>query len=121
LGFSPFSFLGFMIDTAPTLGSIESSKSQKQKFARQSLEYNARDANFAKLFPEYVELHKQRLADRQAALGIADAPDGASSMISHDTVGQLRGANDRAEIFGVFAAFAGIIAVFSIVFAMRFL
>ena len=109
-----------MIDTQPTLGSIETSKSQKIKFARQSLEYNARDASFAKLFPEYIELQKQRVAERSAALGIPDAPEG-SSIISHDHAAALRGANERVEVLGALATFAGIVAVFSIFFAMRFL
>jgi ubiquitin-conjugating enzyme E2 J2 len=107
----------FMIETAPTLGSIETTTSQKQKFARQSLEYNVREPMFVKLFPEYVELHKERLAARQAALGISDSP---SNSISQE-VGQLRGANDRGEINGLFATAAGVIALLSIVFAMRFL
>jgi hypothetical protein len=111
-----------MIETAPTLGSIETTSNQKQKFARQSLEYNVRDPMFAKLFPEYVELHKERLAARQAAMGITDSSEGGSTLISQEPAGQLRRANDRGgEINGLFATAAGIIALLSIAFAMRFL
>jgi len=108
----------FMIESSPTLGSIDSTKSQKEKFARFSLDYNVRDPTFCKLFPEYVALHKERLAVRQAALGIS-ASD-AATMISHEPSDRL-GANDRVEMNGLFATAAGLIAVFSIIFAMRFL
>jgi ubiquitin-conjugating enzyme E2 J2 len=110
----------FMIESQPTLGSIESTKSQKEKFARQSLDYNVRDPTFCKLFPEYVILHKERLAARQAALGISGSTDASNTMISQESSDRLIG-NDRLEINGLFATAAGLIAVFSIIFAMRFL
>ena len=114
----------FMIESQPTLGSIESTKSQKEKFARQSLDYNVRDPTFCKLFPEYVILHKERLAARlarQAALGISgNSTDASNTMISQESSDRL-GGNDRLEINGLFATAAGLIAVFSIMFAMRFL
>ena len=112
----------FMIESQPTLGSIESTKSQKEKFARQSLDYNVRDPTFCKLFPEYVIVHKERLAARQAALGISGSSttDASNTMISHESSDRL-GGNDRLEINGLFATAAGLIAVFSIMFAMRFL
>lgn len=111
----------FMIESQPTLGSIESTKSQKEKFARQSLDYNVRDPTFCKLFPEYVIVHKERLAARQAALGISgNTTDASNTMISQESSDRL-GGNDRLEINGLFATAAGLIAVFSIMFAMRFL
>jgi hypothetical protein len=111
----------FMIESQPTLGSIESTKSQKEKFARQSLDYNVRDPTFCKLFPEYVILHKERLAARQAASGISGGTDTSNTMISQESSDRLLGGNDRLEINGLFATAAGLIAVFSIIFAMRFL
>mmetsp|Transcript_6021 Transcript_6021/g.6733 ORF Transcript_6021/g.6733 Transcript_6021/m.6733 type:complete len:224 (+) Transcript_6021:255-926(+) len=108
----------FMIETGTTLGSIDTTKSQKEKIARQSLEYNVRDATFCKLFPEYVKLHKERLAARQAVLGISGADP--SAMITLEPSERF-GGNDRLEINGLFATAAGLIAVFSIIFAMRFL
>lgn len=51
----------FMIETAPTLGSIESTDSVKRRFARQSLSFNVKDKNFAKLFPDLVEIHNERM------------------------------------------------------------
>jgi len=108
----------FMIETGTTLGSIDTTKSQKEKIARQSLEYNVRDATFCKLFPEYVKLHKERLAARQAVLGISGTDP--SAMITQEQSERF-GGNDRLEINGLFATAAGLIAVFSIIFAMRFL
>ncbi len=108
----------FMIEAAPTLGSIESTRSQKEKLARMSLDYNVRDPTFCKLFPEYYELYKERLVARQAALGISEAD--AATLITHEPSDRLR-PNDRIEMNGIFATAAGLIAVVSIVFAMRFL
>lgn len=108
----------FMIESAPTLGSVESTKSQKEKLARLSLDYNVRNPAFCKLFPEYVELHRERLAARHSALGISDTDE--ATMISQESSDRF-GANDGVEINGLFATAAGLIAVFSIIFAMRFL
>lgn len=108
----------FMIESSPTLGSIESTKSQKVKLARLSLDYNVRDPKFCKLFPEYYELYKERRAARQTALGISEAD--AATLISHEPADRLR-ANDRIEMNGIFATAAGLVAVVSIIFAFRFL
>ena len=107
----------FMIESSPTLGSVESTKSQKEKLARLSLDYNVRDPTFCKLFPEYYALYKERLAARQTALGISDTD--TASLISHEPTERFR-ANDRIEINGILATAAGLVAVFSIIFAMRF-
>jgi ubiquitin-conjugating enzyme E2 J2 len=107
----------FMIETAPTLGSIETTISQKQKYGRQSLDFNCRDATFRKLFPEYAELHKERLALRQKALGITEAPPS----LSYEPAGQIL-ANDRVDMNSILATAAGVIALLSaVLFAMRFL
>jgi len=108
----------FMIECAPTLGSVESTRSQKEKLARLSLDYNVRDPTFCKLFPEYYELYKERLAARQTALGTSETE--VATLISQERPERLRG-NDRLEINGILATAAGLIAVFSIIFAMRFL
>lgn len=108
----------FMIETAPTLGSIDTTKSEKQKFARQSLDYNVRDANFTKLFPAYVQLHRERAAARQAALGISDS-ETASTVLSQDPTHHMR-VIEPFPINGLFATAAGVIALLSIIFAMRF-
>ena len=108
----------FMIETAPTLGSVETSTSQKQRLARQSLDYNVRDPTFCKLFPEYVEIQKERLACRRSAAGSSTSDSTPS--LSHDSAAPLI-ANDRGGLNGLFATAAGVIAILSIVFAMRFI
>jgi ubiquitin-conjugating enzyme E2 J2 len=108
----------FMIETAPTLGSIDTSTSQKQKLARQSLDFNVRDPMFRKLFPEYVELHQQRLAERKSS-GLGSASE-LSAPLSQDSTAPLL-ANDRGGMNGIFGVAAGVIAILSIVFAMRFI
>lgn len=50
----------FMVESGPTLGSIETSAAQKRKLAAQSLEFNCRDKAFCRLFPEYVELWNEK-------------------------------------------------------------
>ena len=109
----------FMIETAPTLGSIETTTSQKQRFARQSLDFNVRDPTFRKLFPQYVEMHQNQMALRRTALGLsANEP---SSQLSHDSTAPLL-ARDGGDVNGLFTTAAGIIAILSaVVFAMRFL
>jgi ubiquitin-conjugating enzyme E2 J2 len=107
----------FMLETAPTLGSIETTTSQKQKYARQSLDFNCKDGTFRRLFPEYLELHKERLMARQKALGITEPP----TPLSYEPAGQIL-ANDRGDMNGIFTTAAGVVALLSaVLFAMRFL
>jgi ubiquitin-conjugating enzyme E2 J2 len=54
----------FMLDSAPTLGSMEATTAARKKMAQQSLEYNCNDATFRKLFPELVELNEERMKER---------------------------------------------------------
>ena len=108
----------FMIESAPTLGSVESTRSQKEKLAKLSLDYNVRDPTFCKLFPEYYALYKERLAARRTAFETSETD--LPAIISKERFDGL-GGNDRLEINGMFATTAGLIAVFSIIFAMRFL
>jgi len=106
----------FMLETSPTLGSVDTTSSQKRKYAYQSLDSNCRDPTFRKLFPQYVELHKQRLLERQKALGITDPP----VPLSYETDGQIS-TNEKIDFSGIFATAAGVIALLSAVFfAMRF-
>jgi ubiquitin-conjugating enzyme E2 J2 len=103
----------FMIENSVTLGSIETTTHQKRKFARQSLDFNVRDTNFCKLFPEYVELQKERAEMRRLLAG--DAAAGAGGVTQEPSTAVMPGENG---VHGVFAYAAGIVALLSIVFAM---
>lgn len=59
-------FLSFMCDSSSTFGSIETSCSQKRKFAYDSLSFNMRDPTFCELFPEITEEIVQKLAERSS-------------------------------------------------------
>lgn len=52
--------MSFMYESSQTTGSIKTSRADKRRLADQSLEFNMRDANFRKLFPEYQEILEQR-------------------------------------------------------------
>jgi len=61
----------FMVETAPTLGSVETTESQKRRLAMTSLDFNVKDSTFCKLFPDLVEIQKERLRKRREA-GLSD-------------------------------------------------
>lgn len=111
----------FMVETAPTLGSIDTSEAQKRKLARQSLDFNVRDSNFCTLFPDYVDLHKKRVEERKQKLGPeAAARTGAQiTSIGGQRGAKMAGGNGQEEAQGLFAAAAGVVALLSILFAMR--
>lgn len=104
--------ISFMAESAPTLGSIETSLSQKKKFARQSLDYNTKDPTFSKLFPHLVKLHKERL-ERMEEMGISTK----SSTVTMTNGGS--GDGNGNELQSIMAVCAGLVALLSILFAMR--
>ncbi|KAH8382249.1 hypothetical protein KR009_002563 [Drosophila setifemur] len=71
--------LSFMLESTPTLGSIESSNYDKQMFAQKSLAFNLRNTNFCELFPDVVEEIKQRLQGTQAAAAAAASAAGSGA------------------------------------------
>eukprot|EP00616_Rhizochromulina_sp_CCMP1243_P009960 CAMPEP_0118967690 /NCGR_PEP_ID=MMETSP1173-20130426/5046_1 /TAXON_ID=1034831 /ORGANISM="Rhizochromulina marina cf, Strain CCMP1243" /LENGTH=215 /DNA_ID=CAMNT_0006916703 /DNA_START=70 /DNA_END=713 /DNA_ORIENTATION=+ len=74
-------FQSFMLESDPTLGSIETSSKQRRKLAAQSLEFNCRDKTFCSLFPQYAELYEERLRQSRKQ-GSASAPSGTSGNTS---------------------------------------
>lgn len=59
----------FMLDSAPTLGSVECSAAKRKQLARDSLAYNCQDPTFCDLFEDLVDLHKEQQKQRQEAGG----------------------------------------------------
>ena len=102
-----------MVETAPTLGSVQTTTEQKRRFAKDSLAFNVRDTNFQKLFSDYVELHQQQIEERKLLMGDAanDAPTMTSEMAALNA--------EHREMQGVLAAAAGVIALVSIWVAIR--
>ncbi len=66
--------LSFMNETAHTTGSISSTKAEKRKFAKMSLEYNLRNPMFRKLFPEYQEEFRNRELEEQVGPPLQTLP-----------------------------------------------
>lgn len=56
--------LSFMLETSPTLGSIETSELEKKSLAIKSIEFNLKDKVVLELFPELVEEMKSMAESR---------------------------------------------------------
>jgi len=109
--------ISFMVERAPTLGSIESTDSQKKKFAQFSLDFNVRDPKFSSLFPELVELQKKNMEERIRTMG-----PGIAAKTNEELMKIANGASESVvEIQSLLTGFAGILALLSIIFAIRFL
>jgi hypothetical protein len=74
----------FMMDSNPTLGSIETTTQKKRQLAAESLAYNVKNSKeFCKLFPEYVELYQREVEEqklRNPAPGSGGGPDPSSAL-----------------------------------------
>ncbi|XP_018801313.1 PREDICTED: ubiquitin-conjugating enzyme E2 J2-like [Bactrocera latifrons] len=62
--------LSFMLESTPTLGSIETTTYEKKSYARKSLEYNLKDPIFRELFPEVCEEINKLLEDEKQKLAL---------------------------------------------------
>eukprot|EP00979_Chaetoceros_neogracilis_P016853 scaffold10038_cov267-Chaetoceros_neogracile.AAC.1 len=110
--------ISFMVETAPTLGSIDTTPAQKSKFARHSLENNVKDELFRKLFPELVERHEYIMKERIKLLGeqtVRRENEEYSIMNRSEK-------NEEEQMRGILALGAGFfVAILSVLFAMRIL
>ena len=106
----------FMIESNPTLGSIETSTKKKRQLAAASLEYNVTsDPLFPKLFPEYVQRYEEELRLRRLQGG------GESSTAVQQRLSTAPGRADAFPQAFVAAALAVFAAILSIAVAVRFL
>lgn len=104
----------FMIEKSSTLGSIETNDATKRKLAMESLDFNVRDPTFCRLFPDLLNIHEQQVKKRPRSSG----KDVTSSVsISRSGIG-AQDAED--EMQGLMAIAAGFVALFSLLFALRF-
>lgn len=53
--------LSFMLETAPTYGSIESSDAEKRRLAKESLKFNLKSSQFCEFFPEIADEIREKL------------------------------------------------------------
>jgi ubiquitin-conjugating enzyme E2 J2 len=111
----------FMVETSPTLGSIETSTATKRKLAAASLEYNVKnDSTFCKLFPEFVKRYEEEMRRKQEQAGASEVTTPRAIVTtkpSHAAVAGL--ALNMPQTF--MAAVAGFVAILSIVMAIRFI
>jgi hypothetical protein len=107
-----------MITNDPTLGSINNtSDSVKRKYAAASLEYNIKNTpTFVKLFPEYVARYEEQLKTQPA-------PDTKEVTIPTKTITKhIIGVEFlQNHVMPLTATMAGLVAIVSIVVAMRFI
>lgn len=107
----------FMITNDPTLGSINNtSDSAKRKYAASSLEYNIKNTpTFVKLFPEYLERYEYQLKHKP------EAETSDVEILPKPITRQIIGVGFLQDhIMQVMATMAGLVAIVSIVVAMRF-
>jgi len=71
--------LSFMLDNTPTLGSVNSSDSDKRKFAANSMENNIKDHVFRELFPRLVKNYKDKIPIRTNVTQLSIVNEEASS------------------------------------------
>jgi len=107
----------FMVESAPTLGSIETSSATKYKLARESLKFNCQNKDFIKIFPELVELYEREKAARQVIEKHGVSDGNSKDKTITDAVHNVNGDGVQALLFGMGA---GVIAILSIMFALRF-
>ena len=102
----------FMLENQATLGSVEASDAQRRKHASNSLEFNCKDKIFRELFPDLVDVYKERQAEQAEQL----AKDLAAGIIppAAEKAGRLGtlsggGGGDPSEMSPLY--FVGIAAV----------
>lgn len=112
--------LSFMLEKAPTLGSIETSDYEKRQLSYHSLEYNLKDNIFCELFPDSVaEINETLERRREAAENFSDSsratdplfdPHGTfRHQFNNQNQSPLQSALANIFVFLGFAAFAYVV------------
>ena len=115
-------FYSFMLDSDPTLGSVESTIRTRKKYAALSLEFNCRNKDFCDSFPEYVQLYEsqlrkgaERYSQEQAIYNrnSTSLPDRAAMHHQYENIGT---SSQRQLNIGIIAASIGVsIVIFTII------
>jgi len=80
--------LSFMLEKSPTLGSIETTLTEKRYLAEQSAEFNLADKTFCELFADMAEELKQTIERRKSALEqAANQASSGSAVTSENATG----------------------------------
>ena len=69
--------LSFMLESTPTVGSVETSAAERRRLALASHAFNRKTALFCELFPELVEAQSsgpEGTGEREAEVEVGDAP-----------------------------------------------
>ena len=118
--------ISFMVETAPTLGSIDTTTYQKKKLATKSLEYNVSNKTFCKLFPDLVQLQEE-MELRRRELGLTSS-NSSNANCENSEITRAEGEGNRGGVLmqegmvqSIMALFAGFVAFLSILFAIRFI
>jgi len=101
--------ISFMVESAPTLGSIDTSTTEKKKFAYHSLDFNVKDDTFRKMFPEMVKRHEEIMEERIRTRGLEcvtkDKAEVEKMTISHKRA-------RKEELQSIIALVVGLLALF---------
>jgi len=97
--------LSFMLETTPTLGSVESSDETKREYARRSREYNRNNPIYRKLFPHYLVENEEAAA---ASTTPAKPAQAAAAPAAADAALRRRGGADSAAVAPAAAAVAAV-------------
>ncbi len=104
--------LSFMLETSPTLGSIETSDFGKRQLAQRSHEFNLKNATFKELFPDIAAKSKQIIengAKPNSESKKAPSTTSTSNVRGDDAGFGLQNAVTNVLVIGGFAAFAFIV------------
>jgi ubiquitin-conjugating enzyme E2 J2 len=106
-----------MIESNPTLGSIETTTRKKKQLAAQSLQWNVeQNPPFVKLFPEYVERYEEEKRTRPPK-----EPESSKGGTSSSSSAIPPGAAAVVALPPSIATLiAGLVAILSIVLVYRF-
>ena len=95
--------MSFMLDSQSTLGSMEASDEQRRQYARESLQENARNPVFRRLFPQYVKLAEERMKagatrERESSIGVLAQENGSELNLGNGEEEALIGGNHAENI-----------------------